>query len=107
MFFNSQRQGGTMTPIPITMPNKWTGKIVQTRTFTQGEEDASRSLADVPQQGNFETRGNVQTFGQAPQNTYIFTTGTGPGSSNPDNVDGQPVVSDGAVIIKSLRPKAK
>jgi len=101
MFFNSQKQGGTMTPIPITMPNKWTGKIVQTRTFTQGEEDASRSLADVPRQGNFTSFGNVQSFGFAPQNNFSFTTGTGPGSIKPDIVDGQPAVSEGAVVINS------
>ena len=36
------------TPIPITMPNKWTSKFQQTRTFTIQEEDSAKSLIDFP-----------------------------------------------------------
>lgn len=36
------------TPIPIKMANKWTGKAIQTRTFTVQEEADAKSLFDVP-----------------------------------------------------------
>ena len=36
------------TPIPITMPNKWTSKFQQTRTFTTQEEDSAKSLLEFP-----------------------------------------------------------
>ena len=38
----------TNTPIPITMPNKWTSKFQQTRTFTTQEEDSAKSLLEFP-----------------------------------------------------------
>ena len=48
MFFNGQVQGSTTNPIPLVMPNKFTAKIQQTRTFTEAEEAASKSLAETP-----------------------------------------------------------
>ena len=48
MFFNGQVQGSTTNPIPLVMPNKFTAKIQQTRTFTEAEEAASKSLAQTP-----------------------------------------------------------
>ena len=36
------------TPIPIKMANKWTGKAIQTRTFTVQEEENAKSLYDSP-----------------------------------------------------------
>jgi len=36
------------TPIPIKMANKWTGKAIQTRTFTVQEEESAKSLNDSP-----------------------------------------------------------
>ena len=36
------------TQIPITMPNKWTSKFQQTRTFTTQEEDSAKSLLEFP-----------------------------------------------------------
>jgi len=36
------------TPIPIKMANKWTGKAIQTRTFTVQEEQNAKSLNETP-----------------------------------------------------------
>jgi len=50
--FNGQRLSSTSdTLIPIEMPNKWTAKISQTRTFTTNEENEAKSLIDFPGSG--------------------------------------------------------
>ena len=36
------------TPIPIKMANKWTGKTIQTRTFTVDEEQSAKNVEDAP-----------------------------------------------------------
>ena len=47
--FNGQRlSSASDTLIPIEMPNKWTAKISQTRTFTVQEEESAKSLIDYP-----------------------------------------------------------
>ena len=35
------------TPIPIKMANKWTGKTIQTRTFTVDEEQSAKNVEDA------------------------------------------------------------
>tara|TARA_Y100001937_G_scaffold90222_1_gene122024 strand:+ start:1480 stop:4689 length:3210 start_codon:yes stop_codon:yes gene_type:complete len=47
--FNGQRlSSASDTLIPIEMPNKWTAKISQTRTFTTQEENNAKSLFESP-----------------------------------------------------------
>ena len=55
------------TPIPITMPNKWTAKFQQTRTFTTQEEESAKSLLDFP-----TTIGNP-----IPTNAEVFNSRNG------------------------------
>jgi len=76
MFFNGQVQGGTNTPIPIVMPNKWTAKIQQTRTFTESEETASRSLAETPIFDAFSVSGPEIFLGGSTYETWEALYGT-------------------------------
>jgi len=59
LLFNGQYKAGTDDEVPIQMPNKFTAKIQQFRTFTTQEEENSKSLADYPVGGGYTTYGQV------------------------------------------------
>ena len=50
------------TPIPIKMANKWTGKTIQTRTFTVDEEQSAKNVEDAPSVQEVHLRGLMEAF---------------------------------------------